>query len=272
MPHYMNEVVLDLETKNAPERGEDRPLGALGVSVAGVWSSVDDRFRAFREGDFATLASVLKNADLLIGFFINRFDLPVLQPYFNFDLSALPVLDIFDEVAAKLGHRISLASLAKATLGEGKSGHGLDAVRWYREGNWEKLEEYCLNDVRLTRDLYRYGQTHGHLRFESFVDGKTVAVPVSWGMADAEEVRRLVGRAKDEAKVLEITYVSREDAGDGFSKTRKIEVRTIDGDEIDAYDHLRKDIRKFRIGRIISARLLDEPAKERLVPQSLFAS
>ena len=268
-----NEIVLDLETKSAPVNSGGGPeLASLGVTVVGVWNSADGRLRAYRESDIVALAPLLRAADLVIGFFINRFDLPVLQPYVDFDLRELPVLDIFDDVTAKLGHRVSLASLAQATLGEGKSGHGLDAVQWYREGNWTKLEEYCLNDVRLTRDLYHFGQKHGHLLFESFVDGKIVSVPVSWGMADEVEIRKLVSQARAERRALEIGYVSRENAGQGFLKTRKIEIHDMRGDEIEAYDHLRGDIRKFRIGRIVAARLLNEPVQPRPVPQSLFTS
>lgn len=266
-----NEFVLDLETKVAPRGWSDEERKALGVSVVGTWASATDEFRAFREEEIVTgLAPILKNADRVIGFFINRFDLPVLQPYVDFDLSELPVLDIFDDVTAKLGHRVSLASLAKATLGAEKGGHGLDAVRWYQEGNWAKLEEYCLTDVRLTRDLYHYGKQHGHLLFESFVDRKTVSVPVSWGMADEAEVRGLVARAISEGRALEIDYVSRENAGGGFLKTRKIEIQSLADDGIEAYDHLRGDVRHFRIGRIIAARILEEPVQPRPVVQPLF--
>lgn len=267
-----HETVLDLETKSAPPSGEGRDVRSLGVSVAGLWSSADGRFRTFREERISSdLGPLLKNSDRVIGFFINRFDLPVLQPYLDFDLRELPVLDIFDDVTAKLGHRVSLASLAQATLGEGKTGHGLDAVGWYRRGEWQKLEEYCLNDVRLTRDLYHYGREQGHLLFESFVDNKTVSVPVSWGMPDEAEIRALLAQAREERRALEIDYISRENAGDGFLKKRKIEIQTIRRDEIEAYDHLRGEVRNFRVGRIVAARLLDEPIKERLVAQSLFS-
>ncbi len=266
-----SEIVLDIETKSAPRTWDDSERRSLGVSVAGVWSSTDDRFRAFREEEIVSgLAPLLRSADCVIGFIITKFDLPVLQRYFDFDVRVLPVLDIFDDVTQKLGHRVSLAALAKATLNGEKSGHGLDAVRWYQEGNWERLESYCLQDVRLTRDLYVYGREHGHLFFESFVDGKVVSVPVSWGMADEGEIRALVRRALAEGRALEIEYVSREDAGDGFKKTRKIEVRAMRGDDIEAYDHLRADIRNFRIGRIVSARLLNETAQPRTVAQPLF--
>lgn len=267
-----NEIVLDLETKNAPrDWGVRDELKSLGVSVVGVWSSANDRFEAFRESDIPRLAPILKNADLIVGFAINKFDLPVLQPYLGFDLGEIPALDMFEDVRLKLGHRVSLASLAKATLGAEKLGHGLDAVLWYREGQWQRLEEYCLQDVRLTRDLYHYGKRSGHLLFESFIDKKIVSVPVSWGMADDAEIRALIERARSEKCAVEIDYVSREDNGGGFLKSRKIEIQNIRGDEVEAYDHLRKDVRNFRIGRIVGARILNEPVQPRPVVQSLFS-
>lgn len=188
------EIVFDLETKTAPRGwGSREELGTLGISVVGVWSSDDDQFRVFREESFRELEAAFAKTDRLIGFAIKQFDIPVLQPYVSLDLSEIPALDIFEEVTRTFGHRISLGSLAKVTLGGEKLGHGLDAVEWYRRGEWKKLEEYCLQDVRLTRDLYRYGLERGHLLFESRQDGKTVSVPVEWGMADLESVRALVG-------------------------------------------------------------------------------
>lgn len=267
-----NEIVLDLETKRAPrEWGARGELGTLGISVVGVWTSSDDQFRIYREEKIPELEPILRSADRIIGFATNKFDLPVLQPYMHFDLRDVPGLDMFEDVSERLGHRISLASLAKATLGASKLGHGLEAVEWFHQGEWEKLEKYCIQDVRLTRDLYHYGRDHGHLLFESIIDKKTVSVPVSWGMPDVADIRKMIDQAASEQKVLEIDYISRENAGEGFLKTRKIEVKTVRDDEIDAYDHLRQDVRMFRIGRIAKARILDELMQPRPIEQSLFS-
>lgn len=266
-----NEVVLDLETKQAPQQWGARDLASLGVSVVGTWSSATNQFRAFREHEFKELGTLLEQADRVIGFFITKFDFPVLQPHVACNLDDVPVLDIFDDVTAELGHRVSLASLAKATLAADKLGHGLDAVTWYQQGDWRRLEEYCIQDVRLTRDLYDYGTKFGHLLFESFIDHKVVSVPVKWGLPDEAHIRAVIEQAHAEGKAVEIDYVSRENSGDGFLKKRKIEIQDIQGDEISAFDHLRKDVRMFRIGRIFSARLLNEMAAPRAVAQTLFS-
>lgn len=256
-----NDYVFDLETKYSfDEVGGRNNLTALGISYIGFYSYRDDKFFGFRDNELDGLNSVLESADCLIGFNIRQFDLPVLQPHVAVDLSKIPSLDIFEDVTARLGHRIGLDSLAKATLGAAKLGHGLDSLKWYREGDWERLEQYCLQDVRLTRDLYEFGKKNGHLLFDSIIDGKRVAVPVKWNFPSEEEIRKCAEEAAMKNRALEIEYISREDAGDGHRKKRKIEVRKVVGDTIEAYCHLRKDVRNFRIGRILGARLLDEPA------------
>ena len=67
----------------------------------------------------------------------------------------------------------------------------------------------------------------------------------SWGMPDEAEIRGLMVRAQTDHRVVEIDYVSRENAGDGFLKTRKIEVQEIRGDDVEAYDHLREDVQQL---------------------------
>ena len=50
---------------------------------------------------------------------------------------------------------MGLDALAKANLGVGKShSSGLEAIRLYREQKLEELRDYCLQDVKLTKDLY----------------------------------------------------------------------------------------------------------------------
>jgi len=66
-----------------------------------------------------------------------------------------------------VGHRISLDAVAHETLGVGKSGDGLDAIRYYNSGNLNALEKYCLQDVKITRDVYDYGLKYGMVKFRN---------------------------------------------------------------------------------------------------------
>lgn len=265
-------LVIDFETKKSFEEvGGKQNLRDLGISVAGVYSYRDDAFRAYEEHELPEFEEQLLHTEHLIGFNIINFDLPVLAPYLTrVSLDRIAVTDIFDDAVKFLGHRIGLAGLAKATLGASKSGDGLEALKWFKEGRIEEVKRYCLDDVRLTHDLYEYGKRHGHVLFESYFDKKIHSIPVSWGRAVEQPVRGALEDAFVNRKRLMIEYVSSEDAsGDGFAKQRYIDVYRIHKNEIEAYCHLRKGLRKFRIDRIMKA----EPTRESyIIPEDVQAS
>ena len=172
-------IVLDLETqKTFDEVGGRANLHLLRVSVAGIYSYDQDQFKIFTEWETPTLGNLLLKAGLVVGFNIKRFDFPVPEPYLKRSLKHFPALDILEEVEKHLGHRLSLDHLVQATLGESKTGSGLDAIRYLRSGEIEKLKSYCLADVRLTRDLYEYGKRHGFLRYQR--NQEYYSLPVKW--------------------------------------------------------------------------------------------
>lgn len=255
-------MVIDIETKKAfAEVGGEQNIRELGISVAGVYSYAKDAFFALEEHELSRLGEILKDTEHVIGFNIKHFDIPVMEPYLGQDsFSKIAVTDLFEHVLNSLGHRAGLGALAKATLGEGKSGHGLEALQWFREGRVEEVKKYCLDDVRLTRDLFEYGKKHGHVLFESYVDGKTRSVPVAWGKEATKPVLGILEEAFRERRRLAIEYVSSEDSdGLGFRKSRLIDVYKIKPNgEIEAYCHLRQALRNFRIRRIVKAELTSD--------------
>ena len=177
----MPELVLDLETKKSfDEVGGRNNFSLLEVSLVGIYDYGKDAFLSFREDELSDLERVLKTADRVIGFNIKNFDYAVLQPWVSLHLAALPTLDILEEVAVVLGHRVSLDSIASATLKERKTGDGLKALRLYHEGKFEELAAYCLQDVKLTRDIYEYGIKHEKLFFENRYGNTPGEVRVSW--------------------------------------------------------------------------------------------
>lgn len=167
----MRLIVFDVETKRAFDEVGGYFPAKLGVSLSGVYYQDDkekiEYYRGFREAEFPEMFKLFERADRIVGFNTLNFDLPALAPYYVGDLMKLPNLDIMAEVEKGIGHRVSLDSLAKETLGIQKSGHGLDALTYYHEGNWEALEKYCLQDVKVTKLLYEYGLKHGKLSFKN---------------------------------------------------------------------------------------------------------
>lgn len=173
-------IVLDLETKRTFEEVGGRNFSELGVSVCVLYRYEDDRFHHFLEPEIGRMENLLIDARLIVGFNVRRFDLPVLQPYFTTNIETLPVFDLLEDLTQRLGHRVSLDSVAQATLNVGKTAKGLDAIRFYREGQWGALKSYCENDVRITRDVFDFGLKNGEIFFLSRDGGKKIRVEVDW--------------------------------------------------------------------------------------------
>lgn len=159
-------LFFDLETKKTfDEVGGRHNLSELGLAVAVIYDTSTSEYRSYTEDRVQDLVEDLAQADLVVGFNVLSFDYAVLQPYTDYPLSTLPTVDLLQHVHRQLGFRLSLQALAEATLGAGKSADGLQSVRWFREGQLDKVIEYCRQDVELTRQLYEYGCERGHLLY-----------------------------------------------------------------------------------------------------------
>ncbi len=176
-------VVVDVETQKGFNEVDRKKLYLLKVSVACAYDSLTDSYTAYEEKELAKLEALLKSADLVVGFNVRDFDLEVLAPYFVSSVKNLSILDILVEFEKVRGHRISLQSVAQATLKASKSGSGWDALRLFRENKMDELKAYCMDDVKITKDVYEYGNNHGKILFISNRDYQTHEVPVSWGNA-----------------------------------------------------------------------------------------
>jgi DEAD/DEAH box helicase domain-containing protein len=192
-----NILVLDLETQNSFKDVGRNNLGKLRISVVGIYDYLTQAYEIYDEKDLLRLDKRVREADLLVGFNIRRFDLPVLAPYLFVPIENLPVLDLLEEIERVRGHRASLDSIVQPTLKLHKSGTGIDAIALFREGKMEALKRYCLDDVRLTKEVYEYGKTNGKIFFTSTWDYKTYEIPVAWE-AETQEFLRSVKSSKSE--------------------------------------------------------------------------
>lgn len=184
-----NILVLDLETQQSFKDVGKQNLHKLRVSVVGTFDYLTQSYQAYEEKDLLLFEKRIREAELLVGFNIRRFDLLVLQPYLFIPVENLPVLDLLEDVEKVRGHRASLDSIAQPTLNLRKSGSGVDALSLFKERRMEELKRYCLDDVRLTKEVYDYGRLHGKVRFTSSWDYKTYEIPVSWEEKTQEFLR-----------------------------------------------------------------------------------
>jgi DEAD/DEAH box helicase domain-containing protein len=172
--------VFDLETqRSAVEVGGWHRADLMKVSCAVLYDSKEDRYIDFLENQIPRFVEYLQTFDLVIGFNIKRFDYLVLKGYTDFDFMKLANLDILEEVKKHLGFRLSLDHLASATLGARKSADGLQALRWWQQGKILEIIAYCRQDVKITRDLYRYGIQNRYLLYTT-KDDQTLRIPVDW--------------------------------------------------------------------------------------------
>src|SRR3989344_4531475 len=177
----MDKLVIDIETKNTfQDVGGYDHLTDLLISFVGVYSYNQDKYLSFFEHELDALKQVLQTAGLIIGFSINRFDLPILNKHLGINLNKIENIDILDDIEAKLGHRVGLDWLAQTNLKVGKSAHGLEAIKFYKEGRLEDLKNYCLQDVKLTKDLYELGLKQGHLLVPTNYGQEIAKVEFNW--------------------------------------------------------------------------------------------
>lgn len=176
-----NILFFDLETQHSfQEVGGRHHLDKLLVSVAVTYSSLTGEYKSYTEPHVFYLIEDLFSATTVIGFNIVHFDYRVLKPYTSKDLTQLKTIDMLTHIHQRLGFRVSLSSLAQATLGTDKSADGLTAVKWYREGKMDELIAYCKDDVEITRRLYDYGKHRGHVFYLDRYLGKKKQVAVNW--------------------------------------------------------------------------------------------
>jgi len=165
------QVILDVETKKTFDEVGGFFPEKLGISFVGVCvregTTGQGEMMSFWEKDLPKLFPLLEKADVVIGFNVDNFDMPTFTPYYNADIKRIPTLDVLTRIKDSAGHRIKLDTVARDTLGIGKSGDGLDAIKYYQTKQWEKLEKYCIQDVAVTRDVYDFGLQKGYVKFKN---------------------------------------------------------------------------------------------------------
>ncbi|MEG1938723.1 MAG: ribonuclease H-like domain-containing protein [Akkermansia sp.] len=181
-------VYFDLETRHsAAEVGGWHNTAEMRMSIGVTYSTANAEYRIYREEDVDQLIDQLSHADLVVGYNHLHFDYGVLQRYTMWDLVGMTVnLDLCKDIEARCGIRLKLDSIAVASLGNSKTAVGTQALKWWVEyvetGDQEKLMEiarYCCFDVKVTRDVHRYGIEHGCVLFDD-KKGGIANCPVDW--------------------------------------------------------------------------------------------
>src|SRR4030095_9778185 len=181
----MNALVYDLEIiKAVPDRNGQRIEGIeycegwsdhknMGISVIGCYDYATERYRTFLKDNFEEFVELARCRPLMVSFNGIGFDNKVIDAC---GLAAAVTrhaegyYDILRElwIADGLGPEFTypthigygLNEVATSNFGAKKTGHGATAPIQWQRGEYGKVIDYCLEDVRLTKrcfDRIRHG-------------------------------------------------------------------------------------------------------------------
>jgi len=171
-------IVVDVEIQKTIEEtpGGWDATDLLGVACAVVYEFKGDNFRVYGPNDVERLRERLLAADRVSGYNIWKFDYPVIWglPGRERKMEMLPKTDdllrriwqaqgLNPETFSKFHGGTSLDIVAGETINQRKSGFSGDAPKWFQAGEWAKLVDYCINDVKIERDLALFVEKHGYV-------------------------------------------------------------------------------------------------------------
>jgi DEAD/DEAH box helicase domain-containing protein len=116
---------------------------------------------------------------MLVGYNSDHFDVPLLNKYYPGDLTKIKSLDLLNEIYVAGGRRLRLDSIAEGTLGVGKSADGMQSLQWWRAGEVEKVRQYCLKDVEITRGVFDYALQNGMVKFKELGKVREIKIDTS---------------------------------------------------------------------------------------------
>ena len=177
----MRYVVFDIETQNTfDDVGKNEPA-LLDISVVSAYDSLTDRYHTVSYEALEELWPIFEHADALVGYNSNHFDIPILEKYYPGTLSSIRSIDLLESIRLSYGRRVRLDAVAEATLGTKKSGHGLQAITWWKQGEIEKIKKYCEKDVEITKRLFEYAREHKTLRIKEGLKKREIPIDTdSW--------------------------------------------------------------------------------------------
>ena len=192
------EVIFDTETKTFFTDPNGFDPSKFGVSITSVYSrtvdenlkEIEGKMESFWEDGFSEMFKLFDKADRIIGFNSIGFDVPALSPYLPAHWAKLKHFDILDELRKVEGKRMSLDSLAKATLNSTKNDSGENAIKYWDEHTEEslaKLKKYCEMDVEITRDVYDFAIKNKFLKYKNYWN-EINEVKVDFGYPEAEPI------------------------------------------------------------------------------------
>lgn len=184
----MNYIVFDIETRNTfDEVGSPNPED-LDISVVSVYDSKTDAVTSYLQEELDNMWPLFEKTEAIIGYNSDHFDIPLLNKYYSGDLGKIKSIDLLKDIRKSYGKRIKLDDVANATLGKNKIAHGLEAVKWWKQGKIDDIIKYCEEDVIITHQVFLHAKEHGFIKFKDF-GGNLIEIKIDtsdWKPAEKE--------------------------------------------------------------------------------------
>jgi DEAD/DEAH box helicase domain-containing protein len=161
----MRVITFDIETANTFEEAGTWDPADLAFAVLSAHDSETGKITSYLEKDLPEFWKVLAESDVIVGWNSDHFDIPIIARKYPGQIARLRSVDLMKELQKVVGRRIKLDDVAQATLGVGKSSHGLQSIVWWREGKIKEVIEYCEQDVKVTRALFDFALKKGYVKY-----------------------------------------------------------------------------------------------------------
>jgi len=183
-----NVAIFDLETQRSADEVGWENIDLMYMSVGVVQLLPENETLVFYEDDAEKMVELLASRERIVSYNGLHFDNRVLSYYTDINMWDLPNTDMMLDINDALGRERSLPldNVAKATLGgKGKTADPLQVFEWYRKGQLDKIKNYCIGDVDITKEVFMYGRTHGEIFFTNRND-KRMSTPITWTIRKGE--------------------------------------------------------------------------------------
>lgn len=152
-----NVISFDIETEGVDIENDD-------ITVACIYNPLRKRTFYFRHPDHDRQENIeeflgeLDRAHMLISFNGVYFDIPFIARKFDVEAGrytawVCKTFDYFMICKLVFESSCSLNKLLEKNGLSPKSSTGMQAVLWAREGKWDDIAEYCMDDCRLTYEV-----------------------------------------------------------------------------------------------------------------------
>jgi DEAD/DEAH box helicase domain-containing protein len=163
--------VWDLESKESKEEDEswENYKARAGVGVAVIYDEDFDIWEVYGHRDLVELVKRLEGAEEVVSYNGVGFDHVVVDQAVGRRVWIQKETDLWIAIKEMLGPEKwpkgswTLSEVCQRTIGRGKTGTGVSAPSQLAQGDWAKVTSYCVNDVKLTRDLWRFVREFGYV-------------------------------------------------------------------------------------------------------------